>query len=173
MVEKSNHLNNTLNIFALLNIKENLASPELKDNKKINIKKIWNCVQNPEINSSEIKAILKNKYQANIFYSIMRETSLFYFPKAKAASTNSPTRKCKDFEITSFSSKKNIDIFYIKLKFLVTIDKKLKYLYVGKNNNFVSKELPGMINNEFQFMLNSDDNFFTLLQDPDTEIFIR
>ena len=64
-------------------------------------------------------------------------------------------------------------MLYIKLKFLVTIDKKLKYLYVGKNNNFVSKELPGMINNEFQFMLNSDDNFFTLLQDPDTEIFIR
>lgn len=32
MEEKSNHLNNTLNIFALLNIKENLASPELKDN---------------------------------------------------------------------------------------------------------------------------------------------
>jgi len=59
------------------------------------------------------------------------------------------------------------------LKFLVTIDKKLKYLYVGKNNNFVSKELPVMINNEFQFMLNSDDKFFTLLKDPDTEIFIR
>ena len=53
----------------------------------------------------------------------MRETSLFYFPKAKAASTNSPTRKCKDFEITSFSSKKDVDIFYIKLKFLVTIEK--------------------------------------------------
>ena len=173
MVEKSNYLNNTLNIFTLLNIKENLANQKLKNHKKINIKKIWNCVQNPEINSPEIKAILKNKYQANIFYSIMRETSLFYFPKAKAASTNSPTRKCKDFEITSFSSKKDNDIFYIKLKFLVTIDKKLKYLYVGKNNNFLSKELPEMINNEFQFMLNSDDQFFISLQDPHTEIFIR
>ena len=173
MVEKSNYLNNTLNIFTLLNIKENLANQKLKNHKKINIKKIWNCVQNPEINSSEIKEILTNKYLTNIFYEIMRETSSFYFPKAKAAATNSLTRKCKEFEITSFSSKKNPDMLYIKLKFLVTIDKKLKYLYVGKNNHFVSKELPGMINNEFQFMLNSDDNFFTLLQDPDTEIFIR
>ena len=58
------------------------------------------------------------------------------------------------------------------MKFLVTIEKKLKYLYVGKNNNFVSKELPVMINNEFQFMLNSDDKFFTLLKDPDTEILL-
>ena len=67
MVEKSNHLNNTLNIFALLNIKQNLASQKSKDNKKINIKTIWNCVQNPEINRSEIKSILKNKYQAHVF----------------------------------------------------------------------------------------------------------
>ena len=67
MEEKSNHLNNTLNIFALLNIKENLASPELKDNIKINIKKIWNCVQNPEINRSEIKSILKTNIKLMFF----------------------------------------------------------------------------------------------------------
>ena len=173
MVEKSKNYNNTLNIFSLLNIKENLANKKIIDNKKLSIKKIWSCVQEPEIHSSEVVEILKDKYLSGIFYAIMKETSSFYFPKVKAASSNSLTRKYKEFEITSFSSKKNTSQFYVKLKFLVTIDKKLKYLYVGKDNNFISKELPEMINNEFQFILNSNDKFFISLQDPDTEIFIR
>ena len=64
-------------------------------------------------------------------------------------------------------------MIYVKLKFFVKIDKKIKYLYVGKNNNFLSKDLPQMINNEIQFILNLNDNFFVTLQDPETEIFIR
>ena len=173
MVDKSNNLSNTLNIFALLNLKDDLANQKFKDNKKITIKKIWRCAQDPETNSAQVIEILKDKFLASIFYTIMKETSLFYFPRVKAASSNSVSRKCNEFEITAFSSKKNTNLFYIKLKFLVTIDKKLKYLYVGKNNNFLSKELPEMINNEFQFLLNSDDKFFISLQDPNTEIFIR
>ena len=62
MVDKSNNYNNTLNIFSLLNIKENLANKKIIDNKKLSIKKIWSCVQEPEIHSSEVVEILKDKY---------------------------------------------------------------------------------------------------------------
>ena len=173
MENNNNYLNNTLNIFTILNLKDNIKVKKISNNKTINIKKLWKLAQNPYINNSELKTVLNNKKLSQIFYKILKNTSSFYFPKVKAASSNSIERISKDFEMKSFKSKKDHKLIYIKLKFFVKIDKKIKYLYVGKNNNFLSKELPQMINNEIQFILNLNDNFFVSLQDPETEIFIR
>ena len=97
----------------------------------------------------------------------------FYFPKINAASSDTIQRSCAEFEISSFPSKKNNNLCYIKLKFLVTIDKKIKHLYVGNNQNFIFKELPEMINYEIQFILDKKEDLFKLIQDPNAEIFIR
>ena len=173
MERNDNHLNNTLSLFAMLNFKEEEKVVEKKQKNRLNIKKIWNLALEPNTNQKELNHILADKELSEIFYKILKETSLFYFPKVRAAASNSIERISKDFEITSFSSKKYDQSIYIKLKFFVKIDKKIKYLYVGKNNNFLSKELPQMINNEIQFILNLNDKFFVTLQDPDSEIFIR
>ena len=173
MERNDNHLNNTLSIFAMLNFKEEVKTTELSENNILNIKKIWNLALEPNNNQKELIHILADKDLSDIFYKILKNTSLFYFPKVKAAASNYVERISKDFEITSFSSKKNDQSIYIKLKFFVKIDKKIKYLYVGKNKNFLSKELPQMINNEIQFILDVNEKFFISLQDPDSEIFIR
>ena len=173
MENNNNYLNNTLNIFTILNLKDNIKSKKTFNNNAINVKKLWKLAQNPYINNPELKAVLNDKELSKIFFKILKDTSLFYFPKVRAASSNSLERISKDFEITSFLSKKDQKLIYVKFKFFVKIDKKIKYLYVGKNNNFMFKELPQMINNEIQLILNLNDNFFVLLQDPDTEIFIR
>lgn len=173
MENKGNYLNNTLNIFSILNYKDNINVKKTSSKDKINIKKLWELAQNPYEKNFYLKIVLNDKELSKIFYKILKDSSLFYFPKVNAASSNSIERKSKDFEIISFSSKKDHKSIYIKLKFFVKIDKRIKNLYVGKNNNFLSKELPRMINNEIQFILNLNDSFFVLLQDPDSEIFIR
>ena len=173
MENKNNYLNNTLNIFTILNLKDKKNSKNTSNNKKMNIKKLWNIAQNPHLNNSDLKKVLLDQELSKMFNKILKDTSLFYFPKVKAASSNTIERISKDFQITSFLSKKDHKLIYINLNFFDKIDKKIKYLYVGKNNNFLSKELPQMINNEIQFILNLNDNFFVSLQDPETEIFIR
>ena len=173
MERNDNHLNNTLSIFAMLNFKEEVKTTEISENNTLNIKKIWNLALEPNNNQKELNQILADKDLSDILYKMLKYTSLFYFPKVKAAASNYVERISKDFEITSFSSKKNDQSIYIKLKFFVKIDKKIKYLYVGKNHNFQSKKLPQMIGNEIQFILNVNENFFISLQDPDSEIFIR
>ena len=173
MENKNDYLNNTLNIFTILNLKDANNSKKISNNNKINIKKLWEIAQNPYINDPELEKVLNDQELSKIFHKILKDTSLFYFPVVRAASSNTVERISKDFQITSFSSKKNHELIYIKLKFFVKIDKKIKYLYVKKNNQLSSKELPQMINNEIQFILNQNDNFFVSLKDPNTEIFIR
>ncbi|MDC3140429.1 hypothetical protein OBA40_03630 [Alphaproteobacteria bacterium] len=173
MENESSYLNNTLNIFTILDLKDSNNSKKISNNKKLNIKKLWDIAQNPYINDPNLKKVLNDQELSKIFHNILKDTSLFYFPVVKAASSNTVERISKDFQITSFSSKKNYELIYIKLKFFVKIDKKIKYLYVKKNNQLLSKELPQMINNEIQFILNQNDNFFVSLKDPNTEIFIR
>ena len=173
MENKNNYLNNTLNIFTILNLKDKKNSKNTSNNKKMNIKKLWNIAQNPHLNNSDLKKVLLDQELSKMFNKILKDTSLFYFPKVKAASSNTIERISKDFQITSFLSKKDHKLIYIKLNFFGKIDKKIKYLYVKKNNKFLFKELPKMINNEIQFILDQNDNFFVSLQDPDTEIFIR
>ena len=46
-------------------------------------------------------------------------------------------------------------------------------LYVGKDSVFISRELPKMLNNEIQLILNVNDELYKLIQDPHSEIFIR
>jgi hypothetical protein len=173
MENKGNYLNNTLNIFSILNYKDNFDVKKSSSKDKINIKKLWELAHNPYKKNSDLKIVLNDKQLSSMFYKILKDSSLFYFPKVNAASSNSIERKSKDFEIISFSSKKDKRSIYIKIKFFVKIDKTIKNLYVGKKNNFLYKELPRMINNEIQFILNLNDSFFILLQDPDSEIFIR
>ena len=66
-----------------------------------------------DINSTSRET--KIMYSRTLFYKILKDTSLFYFPKVKAASSNSVERISKDFEITSFASKKDYELIYIKL----------------------------------------------------------
>lgn len=173
MEKNDNHLNNTLNIFALLNFKEEKKSTKNIEKDGFNIKKLWNLALNPNINQKELNKIIADKELSEIFFKILKDTSLFYYPKAKAAASKTINRKSKDFEIISRVSNKNPKNVYIKLKFLVVIDKIMNNLYVGKQSVFISRELPKMINNEIQFIINVDDDLYGLLKDPHCEIFIR
>ena len=111
MERNDNHLNNTLSIFAMLNFKEEVKTTEISENNTLNIKKIWNLALEPNNNQKELNQILADKDLSDIFYKMLKNTSLFYFPKVKAAASNYVERISKDFEITSFSSKKMINLF--------------------------------------------------------------
>lgn len=124
MENKNNYLNDTLNIFTILNLKDNIETKKISNNNKINVKKLWEVAENPYVNNPDLKNILNDKLLSKVFYKILKDSSLFYFPKVKAASSNSVERISKDFEITSFASKKDYELIYIKLKFLLKLIKK-------------------------------------------------
>lgn len=173
MERNDNHLNNTLNLFAMLNFKEEEKATGKSEKNRFNIKKLWNLALEPNTNQKELNEILADKELSEIFYKILKDTSLFYYPKAKAAASTSINRRSKYFEIISIISKKDPKIVYIKFKFLIAIDIVMNNLYVGKDSIFISRELPKMLNNEIQFVLNVDDDLYKLIQDPHSEIFVR
>jgi len=90
-----------------------------------------------------------------------------------AASSNIKNRKTKDFEIHLNQSNKDNDIIYLKIIVKKKIDKTLKNLYVGKDNNFESIDLPKIIDKQAQIMIKKSDKIYQMVVDPDTEIFIR
>ena len=85
MENKKNYLNNTLNIFTILNLKDNIKEKKTVNNNTINIKKLWKLAENPYINDPDLKIVLNDKKLSQIFYKILKDTSLFYFPKVNAA----------------------------------------------------------------------------------------
>ena len=173
MEKNDNHLNNTLNIFSMLNFKEEEKTYKKNEKNRLNMKKLWSLALELNPNQKELNQILVDKELSKIFYKILKDTSLFYYPKVKAAASTSINRKSKYFEIISIISNKNPKIVYIKFKFLIAIDKVMNNLYVGKNSVFISRELPKMLNNEIQLILNVNDELYKLIQDPHSEIFIR
>ena len=103
MERNDNHLNNTLNLFAMLNFKEEEKATGKSEKNRFNIKKLWNLALEPNTNQKELNEILADKELSKIFYKILKDTSLFYYPKAKAAASTSINRRSKYFEIISFN----------------------------------------------------------------------
>ena len=56
MENNNNYLNNTLNIFTILNLKDNIKSKKTFNNNAINVKKLWKLAQNPYIHDPDLKS---------------------------------------------------------------------------------------------------------------------
>ena len=93
MEKNDNHLNNTLNIFSMLNFKEEEKTYKKNEKNRLNMKKLWSLALELNPNQKELNQILVDKELSKIFYKILKDTSLFYYPKVKAAASTSINRK--------------------------------------------------------------------------------
>ena len=178
MTKKSNEFSmkeKLINTFVSISHKEDHGKINFNYNKKLSVNDIWNVsMHSADLENKEIlNKILSNKNYSKIFYNFFKKYSDLYMPQSMAASSNIKNRKTKDFEIHLNQSNKDNDIIYLKIIVKKKIDKTLKNLYVGKDNNFESIDLPKIIDKQAQIMIKKSDKIYQMVVDPDTEIFIR
>ena len=82
-------------------------------------------------------------------------------------------RSSSDFKIEIVKSNKNKNTFYLILTLLKDFKLPLLNLYVICNNVSLCKKISSFNNKQAQMILKKDDQFFNLITNPETEIFIR
>ncbi len=164
-----------INTFVSISHKQDHDKINFNYNKKLSVNDIWNVsMHSADIKNKEIlNKILSNKNYSKIFYNFFKKQSELHMPQSIAASSNIKNRKANDFEIHLNQSNKDNEIIYLKIIVKKKIDKTLKNLYVGKDNNFESIDLPKIIDKQAQIMIKKSDKIYQMVVDPDTEIFIR
>ena len=90
-----------------------------------------------------------------------------------AASENVLKRSTEEFKLEIIPSNKDKKIFYLLLTRLKDFKLPLLNLYVICNNISLSKKIPSFKEKQAQMILKKDDEFFKLITNPESEIFIR
>ena len=163
------------NTFAAINyIKLSKSFNSNESNDKINIKKVWDVVLNPTKYEDQINNLLENKIFSKIFFKILDSEDSIYQPKLIAAASDKVfQRSSSDFKIEIVQSNKNKNTFYLILTLLKDFKLPLLNLYVICNNISLCKKISSFNNKQAQMILKKDDQFFDLVTNPETEIFIR
>ena len=157
-----------------LHLAENYKSKINNKNHKINIQKIWDVLLNPEKYNDSMNMLFANKTFSEIFYKILKNNSLFFQTKLIAASSEQVKKRVSDdFEVEIVESNKNKNIVYIIVKLLKDVQKPISNLYVICNDEISTIEIPLIIDNQFQIILQKDHKFYNLISHPEAEIFIR
>ena len=165
-------ISNTFAAINYINLSKSFNSNESND--KINIKKVWDVVLNPTKYEDQINNLLENKIFSKIFFKILDSEDSIHQPKLIAAASDKVfQRSSSDFKIEIVKSNKNKNTFYLILTLLKDFKLPLLNLYVICNNISLCKKISSFNNKQAQMILKKDDQFFDLVTNPETEIFIR
>jgi len=155
-----------------LNLSKNYSASRL--NSKLNINKVWDVYLNPLKYQNKINEFLKNKVFSDAYFLILKNEGCIYQEKLNAASNERVySRSSNEFKIEIVKSNKNEDVYYLIIKIINDIDLQLSNLYVICDNKSDCIKLPTLNDKQAQILIKKSDNFFTLITNPNTEIFIR
>ena len=155
-----------------LNLSKNYSASRL--NSKLNINKVWDVYLNPLKYQNKINEFLKNKVFSDAYFLILKNEGCIYQEKLNAASNERIfSRSSNEFKIELVKSNKNEDIYYLIIKIINDIDLQLSNLYVICDNETDCIKLPILNDKQAQILIKKSDNFFTLITNPNAEIFIR
>jgi len=155
-----------------LNLSKNYSASRL--NSKLNISKVWDVYLNPLKYQNEINQFLKNKVFSDAYFLILKNEGCIYQAKLNAASNERVfSRSSNEFNIEIVKSNKNEDVYYLIIKIINDIDLQLSNLYVICDNKSDCIKLPTLNDKQAQILIKKSDNFFTLITNPNAEIFIR
>ena len=171
-MEQKDKINNTFLALQLIDFSKNYKSGKVTN--KLNISMIWDIVLNPHKYENKINKLLTNKVFSKIYFKILSQKGCIYQPKVIAASSEKVfKRSSEDFDMEIIESNKNHDVFYLIILLHKQFELPLSNLYVICNDMSLSKKLPKFENNRVQMIFNKNDEFFDLLTDYNSEIFIR
>ena len=155
-----------------LNLSKNYSASRL--NSKLNINKVWDVYLNPLKYQNKINEFLKNKVFSDAYFLILKNEGCIYQEKLNAASNERVySRSSNEFKIEIVESNKNEDVYYLIIKIINDIDLQLSNLYVICDNKSDCIKLPTLNDKQAQILIKKSDNFFTLITNPNAEIFIR
>ena len=155
-----------------LNLSKNYSASRL--NSKLNINKVWDVYLNPLKYQNKINEFLKNKVFSDAYFLILKNEGCIYQEKLNAASNERVySRSSNEFKIEIVKSNKNEDVYYLIIKIINDIDLQLSNLYVICDNKSDCIKLPTLNDKQAQILIKKSDNFFTLITNPNEEIFIR
>ena len=171
-MEQKDKINNTFLALKFIEFSKNYKSKKNID--KHNIAMIWDVVLNPHKYENKINKFLNNKVFSKIYFKILSQVGSIYQPKVIAASSEKIfKRSSEEFDLEIIKSNKNNDVFYLIILLHKEFELPLSNLYVICNDMSLSKKLPKFENNRVQMILDKNDNFFDLLTNYNSEIFIR
>ena len=155
-----------------LNLSKNYSASRL--NSKLNLNKVWDVYSNPLKYQNKINEFLKNKVFSDAYFLILKNEGCIYQEKLNAASNERVfSRLSNEFKIELVKSNKNEDIYYLIIKIINDIDLQLSNLYVICDDESDCIKLPILNNKQAQILIKKSDNFFSLITNPNAEIFIR
>ena len=155
-----------------LNLSKNYSASRL--NSKLNINKVWDVYLNPLKYQNKINEFLKNKVFSDAYFLILKNEGCIYQEKLNAASNERVySRSSNEFKIEIVKSNKNEDVYYLIIKIINDIDLQLSNLYVICDNKSDCIKLPTLNDKQAQILIKKSNNFFTLITNPNAEIFIR
>ena len=144
------------------------------DKPKLNINMVWDVFLNPIKYQNQINEFLKNKVFADAYFLILKNEGCIYQGKLNAASSERVfSRSSNEFKIEIVKSNKNENVYYLIIKIINDIDLQLSNLYVICDNKSDCIKLPTLNDKQAQILIKKSDNFFTLITNPNAEIFIR
>jgi hypothetical protein len=171
-LDSNDRVSNTFLALNYINISKNYSSLEIKD--KVNIKKVWEVFLNPIKYEDQINDFLKNKVFAKAYFLILKNEGSIYYPKLSAASNDKVfSRSSNDFEMEIIKSNKSEDVYYLIVRLIKDFKLPLLNLYVICDNKSQCKKLPQFSNKQAQMLIKNTDDFFNLITNPNSEIFIR
>ena len=170
-MEQKDKINNTFLALKFIDFSKNYKS---KNVDKLNISMIWDVVLNPHKYENKINKLLNNKVFSKIYFKILSQDRSIYQPKVIAASSEKVFKRSSvEFDLEIIKSNKNNNGFYLIIILHKEFELPLSNLYVICNGVSLSKKLPKFENNRVQMILDKNDDFFDLLTNHNSEIFIR
>ena len=171
-MDNKDKISDTFLALNYLNLSKNYPRSELKS--KLNINMVWDVYLNPLKYQNQINEFLKNKVFSDAYFLILKNEGCIYQSKLNAASNERIfSRSSNEFKIELIKSNKNEDVYYLIIKIINDIDLQLSNLYVICDNKTDCIKLPILNDKQAQILIRKSDNFFTLITNPNAEIFIR
>ena len=171
-MEQKDKINNTFLALKLIDFSKNYKSKKNID--KLNISMIWDVVLNPHKYENKINELLNNEVFSKIYFKILSQEGSIYQPKVIAASSEKVLkRSSEEFDMEIIESNKNKNVFYLVISLHKQFELPLSNLYVINDDISLRKKLPKFENNRAQMIIDKNDNFFDLLTNYNSEIFIR
>ena len=171
-MDNKDKISDTFLALNYLNLSKNYSKSELKS--KLNINMVWDVYLNPLKYQNQINEFLKNKVFSDAYFLILKNEGCIYQSKLNAASSERIfSRSSNEFKIEIVKSNKNEDVYYLIIKFINDIDLQLSNLYVICDNKSDCIKLPFLNEKQAQILIKKSDNFFNLITNPNSEIFIR
>ena len=171
-MEIKDSISNTFLALNYISLSQNYSSSVTQA--KLNFKRVWEVFLNPIKYQDKINEMLKDKVFAKAYFMILQNEGCIYQPKLRAASNDKVFfRSSSEFKIEIVKSNKNQNVYYIIINLINDTKLPLLNLYVICENISESKKLPKFNNKQAQMIIKDNDNFFDLITNPNTEIFIR